>query len=65
MTEILSDWLKFATMHPLQERVVESGVCPKCHTKTLASKHVGGEIEWFQCSTCLNVYGLPERRLVG
>jgi ribosomal protein L40E len=62
---IPSDLLRFALMHELQERVVEHGICPKCHKKSLQSKYIGGEMEWFQCSICLNVYALPERRLVG
>lgn len=60
-----NDWLKFATMNPLQARCTELGVCPKCHTKTLVSKYIGGELEFFQCSTCLVVYTLPERKLTG
>ena len=61
----LSEWIEAATLRPLAERCAEIGVCHKCHTKTLVSKHIGGEIEWLQCSTCLRIVGLPERRLVG
>ena len=65
MSTSLADLLKFAVMHPLQERVIERGICSKCHTKTLQSKHVAAEMEWFQCSGCNTVYCLPERRLIG
>jgi hypothetical protein len=52
----LSDWLKTAIMHPLQERVVGLGVCPKCHTKTLEPKHEGAGMQFNQCGRCLTVY---------
>src|SRR5688500_9955042 len=65
MSALPRDWLKTAVMHRLQEQVVEQGICSKCHTKTLQSKHIGGELEWFLCSDCLTVFALPERRLVG
>lgn len=65
MSALLKDWFKTAVMHNLQEQVIERGICSKCHIKTLQPKYIGGELEWFQCSRCLTVYALPERRLTG
>lgn len=55
---------EFATMTPLQEQVVEHGVCPKCHTKTLVCKSMDTEAAWDQCTTCNTVYCVPARRLI-
>lgn len=52
----ISDLLKTAVMHPLQERVVGLGLCPKCHTKTLAAKYAAEEMQFNQCSRCGTVY---------
>lgn len=57
----MTDWnitelLKTAVMHPLQERVVGLGVCPKCHTKTLEPKHEAEGMQFNQCHQCLTVY---------
>lgn len=63
MTVIVRDLFKI--MHGLQQQVVEIGKCPKCHQKSLVSRHNDGENEWFQCGRCRDVYLLPARRLVG
>jgi ssDNA-binding Zn-finger/Zn-ribbon topoisomerase 1 len=52
----ISDWLKTAVMHPLQERVVGLGVCPKCHTKTLRPKYEAEGMQFNQCDRCFTVY---------
>lgn len=52
----LSEWLKVAIMHPLQERVVGLGVCPKCHKKNLRPAYEAEGMQFNQCGNCLNVY---------
>ena len=59
------DFIKFATMHPLQERVAELGTCPNCHVKSLRALGLVAETEWFQCRRCSHVFVLPDRRLTG
>lgn len=59
MSAPLFDWLKFAIMTPLQERVTGLGVCSKCHTKTLAEKCSNEAGRWLQCSKCLTVFVSP------
>ena len=50
------DFLKFKTMHQLEARVVNNGVCPKCHRKTLIEKSDALDMLWWQCSRCNGVY---------
>lgn len=52
----LSDLIKTAIMHPLQERVVGLGVCPKCHAKRLRPVHVAEGVQFCQCESCSTVY---------
>jgi ribosomal protein L40E len=61
------DLFKILTMTPLEYQVVETGRCPRCHTKTLRSKGVIdlADVELTQCRTCKRVYVLPARRLTG
>jgi hypothetical protein len=49
-------------MHPLQERVVQNGVCPGCHTKTLRQCVNGNGYRWQVCDTCNHAYltGAPD-----
>lgn len=51
-----SDLIKTAIMHPLQERVVGLGVCPKCHVKALRPVHEAEGVQFNQCRSCLTVY---------
>jgi ribosomal protein L37AE/L43A len=52
------DFIKFAIMKPLQQQVVERGVCPKCHKKTLRHVHTCEHFSSWQCTKCLHVYML-------
>ena len=56
---VLSDLLKSAIMTPLQQRVAEAGVCPKCHTKTTTLRHEAEGMSFEQCTDCLTVWVLP------
>lgn len=53
--------LRFAVLTPLQDRVANLGVCPKCHAKTLELKHVGGGCDWHQCRKCITVFALESK----
>lgn len=61
----IANLFTFMTITPLQEKAMLLGICPKCHKKTLKSKHMAAEIDWHQCSVCLSVFAMPERRLIG
>lgn len=61
----ISDYIKLATLTPLQEQVVDRDICPKCHSKTLNVPYVCEGQEWCQCTKCLRVYVRHERRLTG
>lgn len=50
------DFFKFKTMHQLEERVVNNGVCPKCHRKTLIEKVAALDMVWWQCWQCNVIY---------
>lgn len=52
----IGEWLKTAVMHPLQERVIGLGLCPKCHTKTLRQGLEAEGVQFCQCERCLIVY---------
>lgn len=56
---MLDDLFRLAAMSKLQETVVELGVCPKCHSKTLEEKHADEHFRACQCSDCLHVWMLP------
>lgn len=47
-------------MHPLEERVVKNGVCPRCHTKTLRERVNGNGYLWKVCETCNHAYMVGE-----
>lgn len=55
----LSDLIKSGLMTKLQQQVVEAGVCPKCHKRTLRLRHEAVGMEFEQCEKCLRVYVLP------
>lgn len=55
----LSDLIKTALMHQLQERVAGLGICPRCHSKTLWTAHEALDMSFEQCEKCLTVYVLP------
>lgn len=38
--------------NPLELQVMELGICPRCHTKTLVEKHRDPTATWLQCSSC-------------
>lgn len=61
----ISDLIKLESITPLQEQVKDLGMCPKCHSKTLAEKFNNGEWRADQCSTCLTVYMGQARKLTG
>lgn len=52
----ISDLIKTALMHPLQERVVGLGICPKCHDKKLRAVHEADGMQFSQCGGCNRVY---------
>jgi hypothetical protein len=45
-------------MNPLQQQVVERGICFRCHSKTLAEKHESedGALHFSQCTRCNHVF---------
>lgn len=53
--------IRLALSTPLEDQVANLGVCPKCHTKTLELKHVGGACDWHQCSKCRTVFALESK----
>jgi hypothetical protein len=55
----LKELIKLATMTPLQQQVIESGMCFKCHAKTLELFHKEAEMRFLQCYKCLLICVLP------
>lgn len=43
---------------PLEKRVIELGVCPRCHKRSLATERKASGLEWSFCSDCARAYVL-------
>lgn len=54
---MLADFgIKFGTITPLAQQVVELGKCPRCHKSTLRHLHSCEHFRSWQCTGCKHVF---------
>lgn len=62
---MIAELFKVHLRTPLEERVVATGCCPRCHAKTLQEVHAGAGCRFLQCSRCHDVQVVEERGIDG